>query len=247
VASQFCDCMYRVLWPYVPSIVTVCTVYCDCMYWVLWLYVPCIVSVCTEYCDCMYHVLWSYVPSIVTICTVYCDCMYHVLWLYVPCIVTVCTMYCDRMYCVLWPYVPCIVTVCTMYCDCMCRVLWPYVPCIVTVCTAFFNISKFYTLQYIYVFQMIVRTNSDYCISVNSINWKIFIMQTVFTVKCELNFYVFVTWNSYYPGLNSLSDFSLCRCVLDEQSAGGNNKNCACIKMQAASSFLKFHQDFIDM
>ena len=114
---------------------------------------------------------WLYVPCTVTVCTVYCDCKYRVLWLYVPCTVTVCTVYCDCMYCVLWLYVPCTVTVCTVYCDCMYCVLWLYVPCIVTVCTTFFNVSKFYNLQYIYVFQMIVRTKGDSCISLNSINW----------------------------------------------------------------------------
>jgi hypothetical protein len=112
------------------------------------------------------------------------------------------------------------------------------------VCTTFFNVSKFYTLQYIYVFRMIVRTNSDYCISLNSINWWVFIMQTVFTVRYEVNFYVFVTWNSYYPRLNSLSDISLSRCVLDEQSAGGSNKKCACLVVASYLQFFKISSGF---
>jgi len=91
---------------------------------------------------------------------------------------------------------------------------------------------------------MIVRTNSDYCISLNSINWWVFIMQTVFTVRYEVNCCVFVTWNSYYPGLNSLSDISLSRCVLDEQSAGGSNKKCACLVVASYLQFFKISSGF---
>jgi hypothetical protein len=64
-------------------------------------------------------------------------------------------------------------------------------------------------------------------------------------VKYELNFYVFFTSTSYCPGLNSLSDISLCRCVLDEQSAGGRNKNWACLIMESGLQFFKISSLFL--
>jgi len=60
----------------------------------------------------------------------------------------------------------------------------------------------------------------------------------------ELNFYVFVTWNSYCTTLNSLSDISLSRSVLDEHSAGGSNWNCVCLVVASCLQFCKISSGF---
>jgi hypothetical protein len=116
---------------------------------------------------------WSlYVPPVVIICTVSGHCMYRQWSLYVPPVVTICTASGHYMYRQWSLYVPPVVTICTASGHYMYRQWSLYVPPDITFTNSTFCPHSVFTC-FVWIWEQTA------IISLYSINWLVFITETV--------------------------------------------------------------------